>query len=80
MVLELPGWCPIGNARGLGERVGDAGRGEGEGVRASGESGICPTDFRRLGTLGHEGLAVCNVFEHPDECSLCFNPCKVEGL
>lgn len=30
----------MGNASGDGERVGEAGSGEGDGVRASGESGI----------------------------------------
>lgn len=40
MVLELPGWWPTGKANGLGERVGEAGNGEGEGVLAKGESGI----------------------------------------
>jgi len=51
VVLELPGWCPAGNANGLGDRVGDDddGSGDGEGVLANGDNGICPTDFRRFG-------------------------------
>lgn len=40
MVLEEPGWWPMGRDRGEGERVGETGRGEGEGVRASGERGM----------------------------------------
>lgn len=48
----------MGNAKGLGDLVGDAGKGEGEGVRASGESGMCPTDFLLLGTAeGQDGPA-----------------------
>lgn len=80
MVLELPGWCPIGKARGLGDLVGDAGKGEGEGVRARGERGICPTDFLLLGTVAEQdGPDVCRAFGQPVECNLCFKPCKVEG-
>jgi hypothetical protein len=40
VVFELPGWCPTGKASGLGDLVGDAGNGEGEGVRASGDNGM----------------------------------------
>lgn len=47
----------VGNASGDGERVGEAGNGLGDGVRANGDRGMCPTDLRRksdlelLGTL-----------------------------
>lgn len=78
VVLELPGWCPTGNANGLGDLVGEAGSGDGEGVRARGDRGMWPTDLRRLGTL--EGLAACRVFEQALVCSLCLRPCRVEGL
>lgn len=75
VVLELPGWCPTGNANGLGDLVGDAGNGDGDGVLANGLNGICPTDFLRLGTfVGHDGLAACKLFEHELECNLCFKP------
>lgn len=40
-----------GNASGDGERVGDAGNGDGLGVRANGDNGMCPTDFRRFDEL-----------------------------
>ena len=49
VALEDPGWWPSGTASGLGDRVGDTGRGDGEGVRASGDRGMWPTDFRRDG-------------------------------
>lgn len=49
MVLEDPGWCPMGRARGEGDRVGEMGIGEGEGVRARGDRGMWPTDFLRDG-------------------------------
>lgn len=46
MVLEEPAgctWCWVrGSARGEGDLVGDTGTGEGDGVRASGESGMWP--------------------------------------
>lgn len=78
--MELPGWWPTGNASGLGDRVGDDGSGDGDGVLAKGDNGICPTDFRRLGTLvEQDGLAACRVLEQPVECSLCLRPCRVDG-
>lgn len=46
-----------GNASGDGDRVGDVfvpdvvGNGEGDGVRANGDNGMCPTDFRRFDEL-----------------------------
>lgn len=41
-----------GNASGEGERVGDVvGNGDGDGVRANGDNGMCPTDFRRFDEL-----------------------------
>ena len=53
MALELPTvkwwWWQSGRASGEGERVGEMGTGEGEGVRASGERGMWPTDLRRPG-------------------------------
>ena len=49
VVFELPGWWPVGNMSGLGERVGEEGNGEGDGVRASGDKGMWPIDLRRLG-------------------------------
>lgn len=55
---------------GLGDLVGDDGNGEGEGVRASGDSGICPMDLRRLGECKFLVLGA----------SLCLRPCKDEGL
>jgi hypothetical protein len=66
---EAPGWWPRGRASGEGERVGEEGSGEGEGVRASGERGMCPTDFRR------EGECRFLVFM----CSLCLSPWREEG-
>lgn len=42
-ILELPSECPN---RGDGERCGEVGCGVGEGVRASGESGMLPADLR----------------------------------
>lgn len=78
VVLDEPGWWPTtGNANGEGDRVGEAGKGDGEGVRASGDNGMCPTDFLRLGT---DVEVVCKFFVLPVVCSLCFNPCKVDGL
>jgi hypothetical protein len=70
VVLELPGWWPAGNANGLGDRVGDDGSGDGEGVLANGDNGMCPTDFRRFG----EWMLLAAVW------SLCLRPCNVEGL
>ena len=52
---------------GLGLRVGLVAMGDGEGVRASGESGILCTDLRRLGDF-----VVCC-------CILCCNPCSERG-
>lgn len=69
VVLELPGWWPDENVNGLGDRVGDCGNGDGDGVRASGDSGMWPTDLRRLGE--------CRFFVA--ECSLCLSPCSVDG-
>jgi len=69
VVLELPGWWPDENVSGLGDRVGDCGSGDGEGVRASGDSGIWPTDLRRFGE--------CRFLVA--ECSLCLSPCSVDG-
>lgn len=69
VVFELPGWWPDENVSGLGERVGDCGRGDGDGVRANGDSGMCPTDLRRLGEWR---FLVA-------ECSLCLSPCNVDG-
>lgn len=40
-----------GNASGDGLLVGEAGRGDGDGVRAKGDSGMCPTDLRRFEEL-----------------------------
>ena len=40
VALEEPGWWPSGTASGLGDRVGDTGRGEGDGVLASGDRGM----------------------------------------
>lgn len=80
VVFDEPGWCPTGNANGLGDRVGDAGIGDGDGVLANGESGMCPIDFRRLGAA-FEGI-VCNPFAVLLLllCSLCLSPCNVDGL
>lgn len=69
MVLELPGWWPAENVRGLGDRVGDCGKGDGDGVRASGDSGMCPTDLRLFGE--------CRFLVA--ECNLCLSPCNVDG-
>lgn len=69
VVLELPGWWPAENVSGLGDRVGDCGSGLGDGVRASGDSGMCPTDLRRFGE--------CRFLVA--ECSLCLSPCNVDG-
>lgn len=72
VVLELPGWCTAGKASGdgEGERVGDDGRGDGDGVRASGDSGMWPTDFRRP---DGEWMLLAAL------CSLCLRPCSVDG-
>lgn len=70
VVLELPGWWPVENVKGLGDRVGDCGSGEGDGVLARGDSGICPTDLRLFGE--------CKFLV--TECSLCLSPCRVDGL
>lgn len=69
VVLELPGWWPAENVSGLGDRVGDCGSGDGDGVRASGDSGMWPTDLRLLGE--------CRFLVA--ECSLCLSPCNVDG-
>lgn len=39
----------VANAKGLGDRVGDEDMGEGDGVRAKGLNGMCPTDFLLFG-------------------------------
>ena len=44
--------------------------GDGDGVRAKGESGMCPTDFLRFGECGVLVLT----------CNLYFRPCREEGL
>ena len=69
VVLEEPGWWPMGRASGEGERVGETGRGEGDGVRARGERGMWPTDLRRLGEWRFLVLM----------WSLCFRPWREEG-
>lgn len=75
---ELPaGWCTwwMGNASGLGERVGDTGsgcccgRGDGDGVRARGDSGMCPADFLRDGE--------CRLFAF--DSRLFLSPCSDDG-
>lgn len=69
--------------------MGEEGNGDGEGVLAKGDSGICPTDLRLFGIEAAE--LVCKVltpvpvgqtFVLPAQpvCSLCLRPCKVEGL
>lgn len=68
MVFEEPGWCPVGKVKGLGERVG-------EGVLASGDSGMWATDLRLLGVVGV--LATCSPLA--PECSLCLRPCREDG-
>lgn len=60
----------MGNAKGLGLLVGLAGSGDGLGVLAKGDKGMCPTDFLRFG----EWIFFAAV------CNLCFKPCKVLGL
>lgn len=80
--MDEPGWWPTGKANGDGERVGEDGSGEGDGVRANGDigySGMCPTDLRRFGP--ELVVDVCDplLLETPDVCSLCFRPCSVEG-
>ncbi len=52
--------------RGLGLRVGDVAMDDGDGVRASGDSGMLCTDFLLCGDL--------------TVCSLCFKPCSELGL
>jgi hypothetical protein len=65
----------MGKASGLGERVGETGsgcccgKGEGDGVRASGESGMCPADFR----LDGECMFLAT------ECNLFLRPCRDDG-
>ena len=49
MALDEPGWWPRGSARGLGDLVGETGKGDGDGVLAKGDRGMCPTDFRLEG-------------------------------
>ena len=70
VALEEPGWWPSGKARGEGDLVGEMGRGLGDGVRASGESGMCPTDLRLDGECKFLVLI----------WSLCLRPCRDEGL
>ena len=73
VALDDPGWWPqeSGRASGDGVRVGEmgGGSGPGEGVRASGDSGMCPTDFRREGEWRFLVLM----------CSLCLSPCRELG-
>lgn len=91
-MLEAPGWWPTsGKANGDGDLVGDEGKGDGDGVRAKGESGIWPTDLRRFGS--ELLLVVCSVFSPPAgllafpppaitavaACSLCLRPWRVDG-
>ena len=67
-MLEMPGgWLswPCTRVSGLGLRVGDVAIGDGDGVRASGDSGMLCTDLRRCGDLM--------------VCSLCFSPCSELG-
>lgn len=40
-----------GKASGDGDLVGEAGNGDGDGVRANGDNGMWPTDFRRFDEL-----------------------------
>lgn len=80
----------MGKAKGDGERVGEEGNGEGDGVRASGDSGIWPTDLRLFDSevaaaLLCKDLTPPALVEHtvllPAQpvCSLCLRPCKVDG-
>jgi hypothetical protein len=55
---------------GEGDLVGDTGTGEGEGVRARGDRGMCPIDFLLLGEWS------VLVFTW----SLCLRPCSEDGL
>lgn len=70
VACEDPGWWPRGRDRGEGDRVGEEGRGEGEGVLARGERGMWPTDFRREGECKFLVLM----------CNLCLSPCSELGL
>lgn len=74
VVLDDPGWCPAGGggkARGLGDRVGDEGTGDGDGVLAKGDRGMWPTDLRRFGewTMPADlaAAAECWKFKHRHE-------------
>lgn len=69
VALEDPGWWPNGRASGEGDLVGEIGRGLGDGVRAKGDRGMCPTDFRRDGECKFLVLI----------CSLCFKPWRDDG-
>ena len=51
--------------------MGDTGSGLGDGVRASGLSGMWPTDLRRLAAAACADLVAA--------CSLCLSPCREEG-
>lgn len=44
--------------------------GDGDGVRANGDNGICPTDFLRFGELGALFFT----------CNLYLRPCSDDGL
>ena len=74
VVFEAPGtwWAASGDgkANGEGERVGESGMGDGDGVRANGDKGIWPTDFLRFGEWGVFVLT----------CNLYLRPCRDEGL
>uniref|UniRef100_A0A182TFK8 Uncharacterized protein n=1 Tax=Anopheles melas TaxID=34690 RepID=A0A182TFK8_9DIPT len=81
VVLDAPSGCTTGNASGLDERVGEAGSGDGLGVRASGDSGIWSADFRRFEGRPPAAAAEWSalLLAHGDECSLCLRTCSVEG-
>lgn len=80
VVLDDPVGCPAGKwaafSRGLGDLVGDAGNGDGDGVRASGDNGMWPTDLRRFTAC--DCVLACNVL-FVCVCSLCLSPCSVDG-
>lgn len=73
------GWT--GQGRGLGERVVGSGDGPGEGVRARGLSGMCPTDLRRLTATTDEAgeLAAGGADGGVLGCIACLSPCSETG-
>lgn len=73
VVFDDPSGCTTGNASGLEDRVGDAGRGDGLGVRASGESGIWSADFRRFARPVAVVVWSALLLAQGEECSLCFS-------